>query len=45
MASDDLFYDYTEESMSPFDDLNLPGRTTLLSEASADKIEPNHHGV
>lgn len=47
-ASNGLVYDYTEGSMSPFDDLSLPGRTMLTSEASVNRSshiikDPRNH--
>lgn len=37
VASNGLHYSYTEGSMSPYDDLSLPGRTMLTSESSVNR--------
>lgn len=47
-AANGLVYNYTEGSMSPFDDLSLPGRTMLTSEASVNRSshiikDPKNH--
>ena len=48
VASNGLKYNYTEGSMSPYDDLSLPGRTMLTSESSVNRSthiikDPKNH--